>query len=91
VRSPAVNFIELEILALRDREPLLHIDIEFIDADDAAPREAENDPEMADVRKQISDEYANHLSLARSLGEKATVETYVAMCVSEGLTPLIKQ
>lgn len=87
VRSPAVNFIELEILAMRDREPMLHIDIEFMDSD-AAPREPENDPEMADVRRQISEMYATHLSLARSLGEKATIAEYLSMCVSEGLTPL---
>ena len=43
---------------------------------------------MADVRGQISEMYATHLSLARSLGDKATMADYLAMCSSEQLSPL---
>jgi hypothetical protein len=86
LRSPAVNGIELCIVAMHDAEPLLLLDPDFGD-DVSEVREMET-PEMSDIRVQIANHYLEHISLARSLGPGSSLADYVLACEQNGMTPL---
>lgn len=87
IRSPAVNSIELALLDLGRREPLLEIDVEFLDGPAPANRETEN-PELTAIRAQVGEHWFEHIALARSLGERATYSDYVAACARELMQPV---
>jgi hypothetical protein len=90
--APCLNFVEHELIEMEYTEPALQTDVEFVETEEAPtpqPNTISDDP-LASIRCNIASHFAEHISLARSLGtgSHVTWQSYVEACEREGLTPM---
>ena len=73
VRAPCRNFVEHELTEMEYLEPTLQTDVEFVEAEETPttqrPDPMPDDP-LASIRDDIASCFIEHISLARSLGDR---------------------
>lgn len=89
VVAPSLNSTELEIRVAMLAEPVLLVDVEFIDTEHEAPRDqTPMNTELIEVAEMMADLYLEHIVIARAAGQGAAYGDYIAACRREGLEPL---
>src|SRR5689334_15612802 len=87
--APAKNSVEMTIIEMATLDPILEIDIEFVEPDTQLPaREVVSDPEMDKARSDLSRFYEAHRTLARSMGDDWSYQRYCQLCRDNGMVPL---
>jgi hypothetical protein len=90
LRAPAINSLELSIMAMAATEAALQVDIPFIEDDDKPEPHTPEDHRVAQNKSATASLFAEYTTLARSLGPeyRGIFSDFAKLCEAEGLPVL---